>query len=329
MIVRISDTSFENEDRKIYIEDKNVKNFPIINMGVKSYIVDSVVEVMEPEITNISIGNYTSIAHDVKFLLNMDHDYLSISTYPISMCINNEIPFKIRKKGTILIGNDVWIGRGSTILPDIKIGNGAVIAANSVVTKDIEPYSIVGGNPAKFIKYRFDKDSIDKLNKIKWWYWDLSKIQKNSKSFGDDIEKFVKKFYVENKSNKDIFENINKDGLKKYIFVPNFEEEYSVWENVINQYIERFNKEDKVILILYIKDDEKYYKQREEIIKKLKSKENYPNIYIYNQDVSEIDLLKTIDYYITERDSNAIKYTDYSYDLGINVLFGVSNKIFE
>ena len=79
-------------------------------------------------------------------------------------------------KGDIVIGNDVWIGVGATILSGVTIGDGAVIAANATVTKDVEPYTVVGGVPAHYIKHRFDKKNIEKLLEIKWWDWDYEKI---------------------------------------------------------------------------------------------------------------------------------------------------------
>ena len=82
-------------------------------------------------------------------------------------------------KGDTVIQNDVWIGYNSLIMPGIKIGNGSIIASNSVVIKDVEPYSIVGGNPAKLIRKRFDNEIIDLLESIKWWDWPIEKITTN------------------------------------------------------------------------------------------------------------------------------------------------------
>ena len=82
-------------------------------------------------------------------------------------------------KGDTVIQNDVWIGYNSLIMPGVKIGNGSIIASNSVVVKDIEPYSIVGGNPAKLIRKRFDSEVIDLLENIKWWDWEIEKITAN------------------------------------------------------------------------------------------------------------------------------------------------------
>ena len=93
----------------------------------------------------------------------------------------------ITSKGSIVIGNDVWIGAQSILVSGIKIGDGAVIAANSVVTKDVPPYAIVGGSPAKVINYRFSEEIISELANLKWWDWDLAKIKKNRSFFENEV----------------------------------------------------------------------------------------------------------------------------------------------
>jgi virginiamycin A acetyltransferase len=99
-------------------------------------------------------------------------------------------------KGDIIIENDVWIGANSTIMSGIKIGNGAIVAAGSTVTKDVPPYAIVAGNPAKVVKYRFTEEQIEKLLSISWWDWDEQKIRDNAMDmWSDDIDGFINKFY--------------------------------------------------------------------------------------------------------------------------------------
>ena len=113
-----------------------------------------------------------------------NHKMNCFTTYPFSIFRNGwekvtpemeELPIK----GDTVIQNDVWIGYNSLIMPGIKIGNGSIIASNSVVVKDVEPYSIVGGNPAKLIRKRFDNEIIDLLESIKWWDWPIEKITTN------------------------------------------------------------------------------------------------------------------------------------------------------
>jgi serine acetyltransferase len=97
-------------------------------------------------------------------------------------------------KGDITVGSDVWIGAKSTIMSGVKIGDGAIVAAGALVTKDVEPYSIVGGNPARLLKYRFDKSQIEELLKIEWWLWDESKIKEEAMIlWSSDINYFIKK----------------------------------------------------------------------------------------------------------------------------------------
>ena len=119
------------------------------------------------------IGAFCSIAGDVKFLLGADHVIDRISTYPFKVNIL-ENGIDAISKGNIIVGDDVWIGESAIILSGVHIGQGAVIAAGSVVTKDVPPYAIVGGIPAKVIKYRFDEKMTKELLKVD--YGKLSKL---------------------------------------------------------------------------------------------------------------------------------------------------------
>jgi len=120
----------------------------------------------------LKIGSFCSISNEVLFLLS-DHNYKLPSTYPFKTLLFNNGPDAIAK-GDIIVKDDVWIGYRSIILSGVTIGQGAVVAAGSVVTKDVPPYAIVGGNPAKIIKYRFSDNKIKELLKI-----DYSKIDKD------------------------------------------------------------------------------------------------------------------------------------------------------
>jgi virginiamycin A acetyltransferase len=131
------------------------------------------------------IGKFCAIAQNVKFIMNgANHKLTGLSSYPFSIFGNGwervipqieDLPYK----GDTVIGNDVWIGYDSLIMPGVKIGDGAIIAARSVVTSDISPYTIAGGNPAKPIKVRFSPEIIKTLLEIKWWDWEIEKITRN------------------------------------------------------------------------------------------------------------------------------------------------------
>jgi len=131
------------------------------------------------------IGKFCAIAKGVKFIMNgANHKLSGISTYPFSIFRQGwekvtpgqgELPYK----GDTVIGNDVWIGYNALIMPGVHIGDGAVIASMTVVTKDVPAYTVVGGNPGREIKKRFSDPDIDRLLRIAWWNWPAEKITSN------------------------------------------------------------------------------------------------------------------------------------------------------
>lgn len=125
------------------------------------------------------IGKYCSIAGNVQIYLGGDHRIDWITTYPFAELMPQnypEITGSPKSKGDVVIGNDVWIGNDAKIMSGVHIGDGAVIAGSAVVTRDVEPYSVVGGNPARHIKYRVPKERIPELLALAWWDWPLEKI---------------------------------------------------------------------------------------------------------------------------------------------------------
>lgn len=130
------------------------------------------------------IGKFCSIACGVKFLFtSANHTLKSLSTYPFPLFFEEwnldkkQVKSAWDNKGNIVIGNDVWIGYEAVILSGVHIGDGAIIGTRAVVAKDIPPYTVVGGIPAKEIKKRFDEETINKLQQIQWWNWSYDKIQ--------------------------------------------------------------------------------------------------------------------------------------------------------
>ncbi|MEH6857660.1 Vat family streptogramin A O-acetyltransferase [Priestia megaterium] len=162
---------------------KNTTTRPNIIVGDYSYYDARNGESFEDQVLyhyeffgdRLVIGKFCAIAPGVTFIMNgANHRMDGFSTYPFNIFGEgwekhtptlNQLPFK----GDTIIGNDVWVGMDTVIMPEINIGDGAIVAANSVITKDVEPYTIVGGNPALKIKERFPEQIINKLLEIKWW----------------------------------------------------------------------------------------------------------------------------------------------------------------
>lgn len=190
---------------------KNVITAPNIIVGDYTYYDDALAPT-EFEKNNVLfnypefgdkliIGKFCSIASGTKFIMgSANHRLGSVTTYPFNVFggswqentpdYMSQLPFK----GDIVIGNDVWISRESIIMPGVKIGDGAIIAAYSVVTKDVEPYSVVGGNPARFIKKRFNDELIELLLEFKWWDLSPEKLVTVLPLLCDfDLEKVTKK----------------------------------------------------------------------------------------------------------------------------------------
>lgn len=165
---------------------KNVIKAPNIHIGDYTYYDDSNdptgfeknnVLFNYPEFGDqLIIGKFCQIASGTRFIMGpANHRITSVTTYSFNVFggdwseITPPHMSQLPHKGDIIIGNDVWIGRKSIIMPGVKIGDGAIIASYSVVTKDVPAYGVVGGNPAKLIKKRFDDELIDILLKVKWW----------------------------------------------------------------------------------------------------------------------------------------------------------------
>jgi len=191
-------------DNKIYprkdkqtVYLKNIITDPGIIVGDYTFYNDFVSDPADFEKKNVLyhypvnkerlvIGRFCSIACCARFIFtSANHTMQSLSTYPFPIFFDEwglnqkDIANAWDNKGDINIGNDVWIGYEAVILSGVNIGDGAIIGARAVVTKDVPPYTIVGGVPAKEIRKRFDSKTIEKLQRLKWWDWPLDKIKEN------------------------------------------------------------------------------------------------------------------------------------------------------
>ena len=196
------------DKQTIYL--KNVINNPNIKVGDYTMYNDSVNDPTQFEKNNVLyhypinhdkliIGKFCSIACGAKFLFNSaNHNLSSLSTYPFPLFFEEwdlkkeNVTESWNNKGDIIIGNDVWIGYEAVIMSGVNIGDGAIIGTRAVVTKDVPPYTIVGGVPAKIIRKRFSNEVISQLLEIKWWDWNKKKIKNNiEKIKKEDIDNLI------------------------------------------------------------------------------------------------------------------------------------------
>lgn len=284
--------TFPSIERSIVYRGRSGEVNPIVTVGKGTYIGVSDFDFDESSAAHIMMGNYCSIAFDNQFLIGMDHNYHAITTFPLAALDKNmglgfeEEYFKNKfgsPKHQIVIGHDVWIGRGCTIMGGVHIGNGACIAACSVVTKDVPPYAIVAGVPARIIKYRFSKKIIQKLQSIKWWYWEKEKLNtvvepiKTEK----DVQRFADYYWEESdvfQSNEEIVNTIR--SLKKsgkiciyFSLIDEIESEEMklLLEHIFREFHKRFSGKDDVVLFI---DFHRHGKILEEIKAKIDAMSN-------------------------------------------------------
>jgi acetyltransferase-like isoleucine patch superfamily enzyme len=172
---------------------------PRITIGRFSYGTPEVIA-YEGDDARVHVGSFVSIAEGVTFTVGGNHRLDWVTTFPFRARLRLERAFEDghpASKGDILVGNDVWIGRGASILSGVTIGNGAVVAALAVVTKSVPPYAVVAGNPAREVKRRFSVDQIEALQRIAWWDWPIEDIlARVSDLNGDSVAAFIDRYDV-------------------------------------------------------------------------------------------------------------------------------------
>lgn len=172
ILERAMDFLLGRDSRSIYLAER----FPNDNIGRDSY---GDLTVHRYGSTNkLTIGSFCSFADDVTIFLGGEHRPDWITTYPFNVLDKRftSIEGHPHSKGDVIIGSDVWIGRGAVILSGVSIGDGAVVGAYALVSKDVPNYGIVGGNPARVLRMRFPDEIADQLTTIRWWHWSDDRI---------------------------------------------------------------------------------------------------------------------------------------------------------
>ena len=302
-----------------------------MTFGAGSYLTSAGVEFFGGE-AHVLIGRYSSLAQRICFLINLNHTKDGITTYPFRTLQGIKEKSKHEARANhmqIIIGNDVWIGAGATLLGGVRIGNGAVIGAGAVVAKDIPPYAVAVGNPVRIIKYRFTQEIIDKLQTIKWWNWEHDKILANLPLL-EEPEQFVTKFYqAEVEEEDELTEAVRKlrtDGYHIYYFIPDFRAEIiedATWRRFICAYLERYSYEDKVVLIMPMQEEADGEKARELIAS---YGEKTARILTHGGDEEfSLGILRLAHTYVTTKEAIASIAVDYAVDRSVAIRYGLDD----
>lgn len=330
-----------NDEKLFHDINKNKDAENIFTLGRGSYGAFDVTY-FEEKAVNVLGGRFSSLAGGIIFLMGGNHPIKSVSSFPFDIPRVVESFFgkvhpgiravpKVRHNPhQIIFGSDVWIGRCVTIMGGVKIGNGAVLGANAVVAKDIPPYAIAVGNPARVVKYRFDEDTIKKLLAVKWWNWSLEKIADNLPLM-NDVEKFLDVNYspaLEEFPADDSTRQLNRftDG-KIYHFVADFRAQHPLWPKVVRAFDES-NFTDKALVIWLGKDaTDGDLKSLTEAIDSLgDTKENIVT-FKHEENFSPAALRKGT-HFITTREMTTLEALDYLWDTDVKVVSALDDKIF-
>jgi virginiamycin A acetyltransferase len=278
---------------------------------------------------NFQIGNFCSIGQESEAIINVNHDYKKVSTSHSRLMHedpdNNLLPTS-NDKCEIIIGHDVWIGNRVTLLSGTRIGNGAVIAAGSVVSGVIPDYAIVGGNPAKLIKYRFDERQIQQLKTIRWWNWSQDKIKQNAAYFNMPIDMFLERFYSPPIASTTF--RFKRDLSNNYhiLVYPDFDDFHPVIVDTIQSFSEFVSHSPNAVLCLRLPKDD-LLQQKIEILASL-----FPPGFDFEKHVCIVDdlldsdsvIFEHVDAYVTTRSKDTVDHITFANDHQVKIISGVS-----
>lgn len=341
MIIKFSIEPEKVQNYSTWNVSLNNVTYPLISVDRYSYIVSSSIESginfdISGNRHNIQVGKYCSLAHNLKLNIDLNHDYARVfmGHIPELKHINK---WRLKRKGEVLIGNDVWIGSDVSIMGGVTIHNGAVVAANAVVTKDVPPYAIVGGNPARVIKYRCSEETIEKLNQICWWNWSPELIADRSSYFELSLDEFADTFIESCKETNScsLVEELtamNPDVLKikeRFLFVADYLEGHPSAPKVIREYVE-YAAQNECLLIIYITKNNLLELQIERLSDTLSLYEDADcQIMLYEgEEGVEQTLLKYTTGYITNRSPQNVDCVEKAYSLNIPCYSGFSTPVF-
>lgn len=309
----------------------SLSGFPFLSIDRDSYLVGVEVQSgIDFDVAGgrhcIAIGKGCSLAESITFMIDLNHDYASVCQGELSFLPKSPSYSRIKRKGSIILQNDVWIGHGATIMAGVTLHNGGVVAADAVVTKDVPPYAIVAGNPAKIVRHRFDKETIDGLQKIAWWDWPPKIQQLRRDDFLLSAPEFVAKYLPEAESR--LQKLYPPPAQKTVLVIPDFADAYPLYPQIFEQYF----SEDlpNLALLIYLSAEDSTPENLDAVQKILQRHEacDCDVILHSGETLEEYALFQYADYFVTTRNRKTVSRTCLADLCQTKILYGTDDSIF-
>lgn len=319
-----------------YATTTSLNSFPFLSMDQDSYLVGVEVQSginfdVDSGRHCIAIGKCCSLAEAITFMIDVNYDYTSVCQGELYCLQGVSLRSKLPRKGSIILQNDVWIGHGATVMAGVTLHNGCVVAANAVVTKDVPPYAIVGGNPAKILRYRFDEDTVSGLQKIAWWDWDPQLQYQRRNDFALPAPEFVDKYLPEVEKHGNIQQTtplLAGHSGKTVLLIPDFAEPYPLYPKIL----ERFFNEcpSNTVLLIYM-PAQVSTKENLDCLGSIFLKYEKCDCDVILQSGEDLDehiLFQSADYYITTRSRETVHRTCLADLYQTKILYGTDEPLF-
>ena len=315
---------------------ESVQSFPLLSIDRDSYIVKAEIQSglnfdVKAGRHCIAIGKVCSLAEAITFVVDLNHDYGAVFQGAVAGLKDVKPELRITRKGSIIIQNDVWVGHGATIMNGVTLHNGCVVGTNAMVTKDVPPYAIVGGNPARVLKSRFDPEIIDALQRIAWWDWPDEALRERKMDFFLPPAEFVAK-YLSLADNPpppaDILPEAREAGREIVLFVPDVESKWPLYPSVLAEYFTKDRPHAE--LLLYLPEDlskPEHLQPLEEALSQYEDRDSYVTLQT-GATLDERLLFQCADYYVTTRSRPTVARTCLADLYQAKILYGTDTQLF-
>ena len=330
-------------DRRLAYEIEELGTQHCLTVGTGTYFGETTLTIFPHtgRIPNVLFGRFSSLAEKMTFLTAANHDYKSVSTAPFDFdkFVRNvfgdveTIPNTCPNHYQVVVGHDVWIGYDATILGGVHIANGAVVGTKAVVTRDVPPYAIVAGNPARVVKYRFDAATIKKFLAVKWWNWSLEKIKANLPLMSD-VEKFLSRHWspeLEQIPEDEIGRHVDElvaSGMKVYNFVADFQSPKPLLFRVVAGFC-RSRFEDAVLVVWLDENSSDADLNLLATLVKRFGVDAGKNIFVVDGEKISPHALRHATHFITNREMSSIEALDWLWDTNVKIVSALDDNIFD